>query len=260
MGFRGLVASAGLLAVVNAFHVGIDAVSVVQKALAHDARRDVVDEEEELMLSHGRSMNVDLAADAQTEDEDRLVFASNRNAELNSAVEQDDSAKGEGLEENEEAEDSQEDDSMLASLRLNFRVAEKGISTADGYRKGERAEFKTALCSSGILWAKCVITGKGQVPYSYNVRIPDNPAGQQEVGGIPLAYLRKGGTRRSSYEVGEAAEVQANRCHEGGTWVAGIVVDEGTESGTYNIEVPDGTSGESQEIPGVPIWAMRRAA
>jgi len=160
-------------------------------------------------------------------------------------------------EEMELDEENEAEYEAMAAYQLKFRLsdAESGQQASEAvFQAGERAEVNVVNCLGTGTSAQCVITGTGNVPGTYNIRIPANPEGYQEISNIPHEALKNA----NSLEAGQEAEVQVSRCLDGGSWAPCTISGPGNQPGTYNVMVADGHTASWQDIPDVPVRALRR--
>mmetsp|Transcript_31764 Transcript_31764/g.73735 ORF Transcript_31764/g.73735 Transcript_31764/m.73735 type:complete len:214 (-) Transcript_31764:135-776(-) len=155
-------------------------------------------------------------------------------------------------EEDEDVEGLEESDSD-GVYYLHFRLADGETSA---FEVGASAEVNVARCLKGGAWATCKITGAGSVPGTFDISIPANPVGHQDMRSIPARALRNDGGAPFGGQVGDMASVNVARCLEGGSWSDCKITGIGSQQGTYNVEVLDG--GERQHLKDVPLKALRK--
>jgi len=124
---------------------------------------------------------------------------------------------------------------------INYLALRK--DAAYHFEAGEHAEVRAK--SGNLKWVKCIITGKGDKPSTYNINIPAAPKNKQDLLNIPATSLRKEPIPvwTPQFELGYLMEVSIPSGQNKSNWVKCNVTGTAVKVETYHLQVLTNATG-----------------
>mmetsp|Transcript_58097 Transcript_58097/g.169861 ORF Transcript_58097/g.169861 Transcript_58097/m.169861 type:complete len:222 (+) Transcript_58097:73-738(+) len=210
-----------------------------------------------LLGFHIASCETDAIAMIQHSVKNDMAMEASTNVEEASA---EDEESAEASLDEEEEEDEEEDPTANYVLRLKLSSAHIDVrSKEQRLEAGDKAMLNVVKCHPEGEWVESHITGKGNTPETWNIKIMANPEDQEYGANTPAKHLRAVGPgKKNQFKVGQKVEALVSRCLGADEWVPCVIEQIDEQSNMYKVKISNGAD-HWQSIPGVPGRALKKA-